>query len=151
MNKIVFENGKEPAINAFNLNKIQGNVESAISEVATDLENTDNKFNFSTTEKVVGTWINGKPLYQKTLTGTISSVSSGNNINHEISNLETVVKVEGMAVYATSLFVPINFYNTESLRTYAFVSTTAIALWVKDNNFLNKPFYITIQYTKTTD
>ncbi len=152
MNKISFENGKEPAINAFNLNKIQENAETAINEVANNLDTTDSKFNFSTTEKVIGTWINGKPLYQKTITGTVTSVTAQVAINIGVENVELVTKLEGFTLYGTAdLMVPLNFYNNENLRSYAYASKGSVSLYYKSNDFLNKPIYITIQYTKTTD
>lgn len=87
MNKINFQNGTlvskakvtingtvyevEPAeyegttpLNAENLNQIQTNAENAINTVQSNLNTTDqnieNLTTYSTTEKVVGTWINRK-------------------------------------------------------------------------------------------
>lgn len=44
----------------------------------------NDRFNYSTTEKVVGTWIDGKPLYEITLTGT---KNAGADLIINVSNL----------------------------------------------------------------
>lgn len=55
MNKINWINGQAGGtpLSAENLNQMQDNIEDAIDDV-------DEKFNYSTTEKVVGTWIDRK-------------------------------------------------------------------------------------------
>lgn len=46
---------------------------------------------YSTDEKVIGTWIDGKPLYQKTVIAT--NLTSGNNtVSNGISNIESIVE-----------------------------------------------------------
>lgn len=45
---------------------------------------------YSTDEKVVGTWIDGKTLYQRTLDLTISTVGA-NTIAHNIANVDTIM------------------------------------------------------------
>ena len=113
-------------------------------------------FNYSTEEQVVGKWIDGKPLYQKTITGVVSSGISGISIGTTIDK----------AIYSFGMLCMDNWYqpfNTvnDSFQYY-------IKIFVHDNNadsshknkfFLvtnttnwnNANFAITIQYTKTTD
>ena len=52
--------------------------------------------NYSTDEQVVGTWIDGKPLYQKTLTTTTTIPTSASWVNITIpdSNIETLIDIE---------------------------------------------------------
>lgn len=48
---------------------------------------------YSTTEQVVGKWIDGSALYRKVF--NITSASAGdNNIPHNITNLDKVVKID---------------------------------------------------------
>ena len=48
-----------------------------------------NKFSrsdiYSTTEKMIGQWTDGKPLYQKVITGTTSSSASSTNLGNASS------------------------------------------------------------------
>lgn len=114
---------------------------------------------YSTTEQVVGTWINGKPLYEKT-------INYGNNVNvgydntvhteilHGISNIGIVVNLfsicTGLNVFNDSLVTAsdgtvICKFRVDSTRIYAsggsnHYGATADRYW-----------YFIIRYTKTTD
>lgn len=50
-------------------------------------------FVYSTTEKACGKWIDGSTIYKKTFSGTHGNSSF--RVNHGISNLDTVVRIEG--------------------------------------------------------
>lgn len=107
--------------------------------------------NYSLEEQVVGTWIDGKPLYQKTFTGTSSS-TAGKDIDTTIAdNVERVIYVWGILDYDTT--------NKNSIPVgYFFNSNDFIHTWTVLGNILrfrttytSKPFILTVQYTKTTD
>ena len=55
------------------------------------------RFNYSTTEKVIGYWIDGKPLYEKTINFGALPNSATKGVAHNIQNLKRVVKLEGFA------------------------------------------------------
>ena len=112
MNKINFQNGTlvskakvtingtvyevEPAeyegttpLNAENLNQIQTNAENAINTVQSNLnttnQNIENLTTYSTEEKVVGTWIDGKPIYRKVIESTVANIESViNNLGFDV-------------------------------------------------------------------
>lgn len=48
--------------------------------------------NYSTTEQVIGTWIDGKPLYRKVIQLTTLPNNTTKTFAHSISNLEFVAK-----------------------------------------------------------
>ena len=50
---------------------------------------------YSTTEKIIGTWIDGRPVYQKTL--NIGNVARGNSINiaHGVTNFDRLLTYYG--------------------------------------------------------
>ena len=50
---------------------------------------------YSTEEQIVGKWIDGKPLYQKTFTGTTSTTTSSDSVAGTITNLDTLVNSNG--------------------------------------------------------
>lgn len=63
---------------------------------------------YSTEEQVVGTWIDGKPIYQKTINcGTLPN-NNVISINHNISNFQHLIHVWGYAQRTSdSLCIPL--------------------------------------------
>ena len=106
--------------------------------------------NYSTDEQVVGTWIDGKPLYQKTFTMTFNVADQWIEQNHGISNLDTVVEMKGVVTDTTSPSA--NFYSADGYYggtrgKCLFANGTTIQLYTNGGN----KAYITMRYTKTTD
>lgn len=62
-------------------------------KVAAEIETVDNKNNYSTEETVVGTWIDGKPIYRKVISPlpTIDFATSGWKIIGNLPNCDTFV------------------------------------------------------------
>jgi len=100
---------------------------------------------YSTEEQVIGTWIDGKPLYRKVVTGTTKNVVSGEiDTKIGITNVDTVISysanVDGWIItYLTRL---INLSGTLRLD---------IMNQESDSGFSVKPFKCIVEYTKTTD
>ena len=112
-----------------------------------DISNT-----YSTTEKVVGTWIDSKPIYRKTIVYTGTALPSGiTNIQHNISNIGT-----HRVIVASEFWYNNNMWNgvitPTSYCTVNAVHSNSIDVSVS-NDFtgLFSPVYITLEYTKTTD
>lgn len=114
---------------------------------------------YSTTEKVIGTWIDGKPLYEKVTTfGAIAAGTSNSRVASGASNIDTMVEYK---VYVTeygnkvSLPYPL-FASTDNYSQYSincqgydpvnnnFRIDTGREIPVTDG-------YIIFKYTKTTD
>lgn len=104
---------------------------------------------YSTTEQVIGTWIDGKPLYQTTFVynGNINANAATNLVNISSLNAESVVALSG-SIYESGWGweqVPTNnfrlHYNTNSGYIEALTGAFAVS----------GDCYITVQYTKTTD
>lgn len=67
------------------------NVQGAITEL-------DAKgHTYSTTEKVVGTWLDNSPVYEKVVEVGALANNSAKSVNHGIENLSFVVSMEGVA------------------------------------------------------
>lgn len=49
---------------------------------------------YSTTEQVVGTWIDGKPLYEKVIVKNNIEIQADVTIAHNISNIELVIDLK---------------------------------------------------------
>ena len=107
----------------------------------------DPKNNYSTEEQVVGTWIDGKPLYQKSFIGTTSNNNTDTGITHGLP-IDIGLVVNGYVINGTS-YIAVGFHNGTNYFS-AFVNKTQIQLRAQQI-YWNNPFVITIQYTKTTD
>lgn len=120
-------------------------------ELNGDLVVTKTKMlNFSTTEKVVGTWVNDKPIYQKTI--YLSSLPNATQQTYQtgIVNPEYCVNLFGMADNG----FPLNLSrpNASQYGIGAFFDIQTSNLTVEcgtDRSSLSA--YVTVQYTKTTD
>lgn len=110
----------------------------------------NDRFNYSTTEKVVGTWIDGKPLYSKVVNLGALPDNGTKSIAHSIQNLKRVVKLEGFAGSSVN----------KGGITLPHATNTPVALYVDDTNVSVKTSnnasayteaYAFVYYTKTTD
>lgn len=112
---------------------------------------------YSTTEKVVGTWIDGKPLYAKTF--YISSLPNNTTADYtlDVSNVEYIAEVTGVARVYDSVT------NENIIRPLPYIASSYIGLWTDTKNGVtvatisansdrsNHEAYITLKYTKTTN
>jgi hypothetical protein len=112
-----------------------------------------NRVKYSTTEQVIGEWVDGKPLYQKSFVQTSGSLSDHITLNHNISNLNVVVYAIAMLrKNDNTLQMPMTVdQNGIELN----ITNTKIELWIGEDflNVLgtNGRYIVHIQYTKTTD
>lgn len=109
---------------------------------------------YTTDEKVIGTWIDGKPLYRRTFYyDNQSGLSSGDNKIIQLDSAINVTKLDGFLV------APDN--NKRWILPYSKGSSTT-AVIITDDHYINlyvnsdswastRKVYITIEYTKTTD
>lgn len=113
---------------------------------------------YSTTEQVVGTWIDGSPVYEKTqyISALPSSVGDWVNYPHGISNFDRLISVSATA-YNANIPQQLNIPHV-SATTGAFPSAPQITISVSDTNIAfivgqdrsSWEAYVTIRYTKTT-
>lgn len=107
---------------------------------------------YSTTEKIVGTWIDGKPIYQKTITGNTGSGNHSWNIN--VPDMEQAISISGYLISGelSDTLIPVGFYSNATNGFFSAMvnATDKTILLRKPSNYDNKQAYITIQYTKTS-
>ena len=118
------------------------------SSGGTDLSNT-----YSTEETVIGTWIDGKPIYRKTFYST--STESSFNIPHGIS-IDTVVAINGY--YRTPGIFWFRLGSASHLGDIEYLTTLRIEkqnikviLGYNINRGSGSITHVTLEYTKTTD
>ena len=105
---------------------------------------------YSTDEKIVGTWIDGKPLYQKTVDCGAMPNNTVKSVPHNVANMGLLVHEFGMAYKADySDMVPLPSSTSGSNTLSCSANTTNINLKTV-TNLSQYSAYVTIQYTKTT-
>lgn len=110
---------------------------------------------FSTTEtKTNKIWIDNKPIYRKVVDcGSLTNATT-KNVNHGISNVDTVTNFMLIAKNPTaSTWIPIPYTNKSS-ATYqvdVYISNTQIVISCGDNKSSYTLSKAIVEYTKTTD
>lgn len=103
---------------------------------------------YSTDEKVVGTWIDGSTLYQRTYDYTITSTSES---IAEVANA-TIVDIKALCNTSGTTWRPAPAFTNNGSLIYK-VEVTAgnkVSFYTAANELVGQKIYITIQYTKTT-
>lgn len=106
---------------------------------------------YSTNEKMIGQWIDGKPLYQCVLTGTVKKVD-WNTFQHNIANIDTPVSIEAYIMIPNSQSVPYIYSvgrNSNEGMTACFGKTT-FEITVS-SGYISHVVTAIVRYTKTTD
>ena len=108
-----------------------------------------NQHNYSTEEQIIGTWVDGKPIYEKVI--IIDNPPSGIDVlySHGISNFNHVININ--VVYITNGGIEYSepiYLNSNFARSCA-IDSTNLYITTKGGNYIQ--LYVTIQYTKTTD
>lgn len=113
----------------------------------------DPTLDYSTDEKIVGTWIDGKPVWQKTFAGNLTTDGAWNDFAHNISNLDEVIdfRYAGKRV-EDGIYWSFGAKGGQSIDTSTalqfVVTSTMLRVW-KPSSDINS-FTATLQYTKTT-
>lgn len=101
---------------------------------------------YSTTEKIVGTWIDGKPIWQKTWS-VVKTVSSGASTTlFTLSGVDTSIMVSSFVIENNNKFM----LPDSNCRIKIDSSGNVIANTSSGSSFSNATWYITLQYTKTS-
>lgn len=139
------------AFSATNMN----NLEQRIKNEFDNLNDSLNKLEkYSTSEQVIGTWIDGKPLYRKTFYIPDITINTGTTIESGITNIDIVKSLDGTFKFTAT--------NDSDLFALNYIQNNyGIAIRLKPNG----KFYfersgwqkgdlvyliINIEYTKTT-
>ena len=107
---------------------------------------------YSTVERVVGVWIDGKPLYEITLEILTTSIPGDyTQIQHGIADVDTIF-IEKSFVIAPTYIQSLTPYGcTQPNSKFQGLVTTSEFDYVVGAEFLQCPAKVVIRYTKTTD
>lgn len=109
-----------------------------------------NAHNYSTSEQIVGTWVDGSTVYERTITGTLGNVSQKTiDLSSEI-NCNLVIDIKGWIM------------STDSSNSYQiWMHDAYVRYYLRGNNNLiidkdgadnygfDNPYTFIIRYTKT--
>lgn len=113
----------------------------------TALANKQDKIEYSSTEKVIGTWF-GSTLYERTIQSTTGNSSSAKSI-YTLGSGWAVRYIEGY-VYNSSyvMYVPITAYSSSNTNICCYQQGTALNVATPASSFFNCAVAVTIRYTK---
>ena len=109
-------------------------------------QNLTGEENYTTEEQVIGTWIDGKPLYRKVY--KVENQENSYGIARP-SNVDTFTKLSVMQKDSSNAWIPAYYWtSSDYLRIFATGDYIQIRTSKANNTFIH---YIIIEYTKTTD
>lgn len=112
-----------------------------------------NETDYSTEEKIVGTWIDGKPIYQKVINCGALPNTSQKNISTGISNPKMLIDAWGCCTNDTStaqLIIPRILKDNQDVMVSYAPNLSEVRIKTESNrSTLNCYFFL--RYTKTTD
>lgn len=106
---------------------------------------------YSTTEHVIGTWIDGKPIYEKCIDGGTLPNNTSKSIAHGISNLNDVIECKGWARSGSDRHViPIVNSASAGYQVGFYINDTNIIVADSYNYSSYTTSYFIIRYTKSS-
>ena len=112
--------------------------------------------NYSSDEVIVGTWIDGKPLYQKTITTTAPTVATAGTyvvvtVPHNVSNVDVIFTPCAFVKDNSNIARMMPYTVNAGYQIKANPGRSSIQFTSAIKDFNGCTCYITICYTKTTD
>lgn len=107
---------------------------------------------YTTSEQVIGRWINSKPIYRKVVEfGTLPNTST-KNVAHNISNVDRWVNVSAIAENVAKGCLPIPYVSSPITNgvALALTSTNITITTYSDRTYFDS-CYVILEYTKTAD
>lgn len=119
------------------------------SSMVNSINEVNNKFNYSTSEQVIGTDENGKPIYKRSFSGITGDFDFTTITTDYNTNSITVRKAYG-SIQTTNGGIAIGGYVNSNYFAGLFIHHSELQLYYGAS--LRKSNYnITIEFTKTTD
>ena len=111
-----------------------------------------NKFSkgdmYSTDEKMIGQWTDGKPLYQRTFSGTTASSVNTDALIATVTGCDKMIQVFGWIERSNGR---IDYAPSEGSTIHYDSSNNGLYFYTAGTGLVSRPIYITSRYTKTTD
>ena len=114
-------------------------------------KNPFDKFNYSTKEQVIGTWIDGKPIYRKVINSTCPSVSATWVTISSNLNADEILSYTGYIEFSTSEHKLLAVGTAQFTYFQLNKTSNELQIATNDSGFFGKPIKVIIEYTKTAD
>jgi hypothetical protein len=127
-------------VNADNLNKMDAGIANLETEV-------ENRTSYSTNEVEIGKWVNGKTLYRRVFSGTVSNIESLCNTQNQRTS---IINMYGHATATNGVVMPMNnsFSNSAYVWSAWWGSDMAVAANFGSNFSSSSSVIIVLEYTK---
>ena len=130
------------------------NVQTAISEVNSNVNGLSSRFDYSTTEKVVGKWVDNSVIYESTvhIDALPAAASTGTDYPHGIANIDKIVGITGVILFPGGNVAPIPHVISKADAVTSQIGLVANATNIVINVGADRSgcdAYVTLQYTKT--
>ena len=104
---------------------------------------------YSTDETIIGTWIDGKPLYRLVVQANITNSSCSITMSN---NIKDVVKMSGIFKQSIGNTVPLPQYTSNTNYEFMYHDVSSNTLVIKTGSgFSTGQAIVFVEYTKTTD
>lgn len=128
----------------------------AFGKIAYAIDILINRSVYSEQEKLVGKWLDGKPIYQKTIIVQPEINVTDAIIDISALNVDKIIKIEGsMLTDGGNSYISIPAYYSNAAYNSVYYNVSAkqvhLRLGPQYYNYSTNVAYITLQYTKTTD
>lgn len=107
---------------------------------------------YFTTETVIGTWIDGKPIYRKVIANEVDMVNGSEISLSSISNMSSLVSIQSKELKVSDNVVFYNNYydsSTNKFNLFHYIANNSLYLYAGSNTHYTTT--VIIEYTKTTD
>ena len=129
------------------------NVKYGNTDVATTLDSINSSLIYSENETIVGTWVDGKPIYRKVIIDTTpSEIDIMKSYSIDIS-IDTIVNFyaiweqkdsKGVVIHDGNTYYSNDYYSYFEYSKY----DNAFKMKVHGNGYTNNKIVITFEYTK---
>ena len=105
---------------------------------------------FSTTEHVIGTWIDGSTVYEKTIDIGYLLNNAAKSVAHGISNIGVIIEWSGGIITDSGALAPLPYIHVDGLQySIAVVATSTDVTVTTKSDRTTWYAYITLRYTKS--
>lgn len=135
----IFEWSENIPVTANNLNEMQNIINNNISEEVLDV--------YSTSEQIIGTWIDGRPVYRVTVETTTPSTSGSWKEIYTGHNVNNITKYGGYYVRSSLKFaIPLN--TNDRNFWFSVNSSNNIQMAVDSSSDVGKNITVWFEYIK---
>ena len=108
---------------------------------------------YSLEEQVIGTWIDGRPLYRKTIHFGTLPLNTSKNVEHGIVDMDKAVTLSGIVSKTDGSALPLPHATPAGIAYCIQLAVTRQVVGVQTGTNLAdyNDAYVIIEYTKTTD